>query len=202
MITTLDLILIPLIAMSIGWFTNYIAIKMLFYPRLPIRILGVTLHGVFPKRQKDLALKLGELFADQLNIQSKLEGTIREIMSKSETLDRLKAKMREIGTEFIAEEMPMLSAFVSPQLFDSLATRFSKDLLAYLEAEFSPQNNLFRSALDVKSIVAKEIEALNNSELEKLLNALLKKEFKFIEYSGAVLGFIIGLIQVAVSYYL
>ena len=142
MITTLDLILIPLIAMSIGWFTNYIAIKMLFYPRLPIRILGVTLHGVFPKRQKDLALKLGELFADQLNIQSKLEGTIREIMSKGETLEKLKTKMREIGTEFIAEEMPMLSAFVSPELFDTLATRFSKDLLAYLDTEFSPQNNL------------------------------------------------------------
>jgi uncharacterized membrane protein YheB (UPF0754 family) len=96
----------------------------------------------------------------------------------------------------------MLSSFVSPQLFESLATRFSKELIGYLETEFRPENNSFRSSLDVKSVVAQEIEALNSSELEELLNSLLKKEFKFIELSGAVLGYLIGLLQVAISIYL
>jgi uncharacterized membrane protein YheB (UPF0754 family) len=197
-----EVIIIPIIAASIGWFTNYIAIKMLFHPRIPKRVLGFTFHGVFPKRQKVLALKLGELFADRLNIQAKLEGTVKELLSKPETHEKLKDKMKDIGTKFISEELPMLSSFVSPQLFESLATRFSKELIGYLETEFRPENNSFRSSLDVKSVVAQEIEALNSSELEELLNSLLKKEFKFIELSGAVLGYLIGLLQVAISIYL
>lgn len=197
-----DIIIIPLIAASIGWFTNYIAIKMLFHPRQPVKLPFLTLHGVFPKRQKVLALKLGELFASQLNIQEKLEGTVKDLLRKEETITKLKEKMKEIGTSFIQQEFPMLMSFVTPQLFESLSTRFSNDLLNYLDTEFSPENNRFRTSFDVKAIVAKEIEALNSSELESLLNDLLKKEFKFIEYSGAILGYLIGLLQVAVSHYI
>lgn len=199
---SLEFILIPLIAASIGWFTNYIAIKMLFHPRIPTRILGMTLHGVFPKRQKVLALKLGELFADRLNIQTKLESTVKDLLSTEETQEKLKEKMKEIGMKFVSEEMPLLSSFVTPQLFESLASRFSKELVSYMESEFSAQNSSFRSTLDVKAVVAREIEALNSSELEDLLNGLLKKEFTFIELSGAILGFLIGLVQVAISAYL
>jgi len=198
----IKIVIIPLIAMSIGWFTNYIAIKMLFHPRKPFKALGMTLHGVFPKRQNELAIKLGELFASQLNIQEKLESTVKELFTKEETLIKLKEKMKEIGTAFIQEDLPMLMAFVTPQLFDALSSRFSKELVSYLEVEFSPNTGIFKSSFDVKSLVAKEIEALNSSELEGLLDNLLKKEFKFIEYSGAVLGFLIGLIQVAIYYYL
>jgi len=52
------LILIPIISAFIGWFTNWIAIKMLFHPREPKKFLGLTLHGIFPKRQKVIAEKL------------------------------------------------------------------------------------------------------------------------------------------------
>ncbi len=198
----IKIVIIPLIAMSIGWFTNYIAIKMLFHPRLPRKFGVITLHGVFPKRQKELALKLGELFASQLNIQSKLEDTVKNLLRDENTLIKLKDKMKDIGTKFIQDEMPMLMSFVSPDLFNSLASRFSTDLIAYLEGEFSPSTGSFKSSFDVKMIVAKEIEALNSSELEELLNKLLKKEFKFIEISGAILGFLIGIGQVAISHYL
>jgi hypothetical protein len=35
--------------------------KMLFYPREPKKILGITFQGIFPKRQKQFAEKLGKL---------------------------------------------------------------------------------------------------------------------------------------------
>ena len=49
------LLLLPIIAALIGWSTNYLAVKMLFHPRLPLRIMGFSIQGVFPKRQKQLA---------------------------------------------------------------------------------------------------------------------------------------------------
>ena len=60
------LILLPIIAAFIGWLTNYLAVKMLFHPRLPLQVLGFSIQGVFPKRQKQLADKLGSLVAEEL----------------------------------------------------------------------------------------------------------------------------------------
>jgi F420-0:gamma-glutamyl ligase-like protein len=31
---------------------------MLFHPKVPVKILGITFHGIFPKRQKQFAEKL------------------------------------------------------------------------------------------------------------------------------------------------
>src|SRR5512138_408437 len=59
------LILIPIISAFIGWFTNWVAIKMLFHPREPKKILGLTIQGIFPKRQTILAANLGKLVSDE-----------------------------------------------------------------------------------------------------------------------------------------
>ncbi len=77
MIINFWLLLIPFISAFIGWFTNWIAIKMLFHPRHPKKILGVTLHGIFPKRQAVFAEKLGKMVSEELlsfeDIQQKID---------------------------------------------------------------------------------------------------------------------------------
>ena len=55
--------LLPFIAALIGWVTNFLAIKMLFHPRKEIKILFLSIQGIFPKRQNELADKIGDLVA-------------------------------------------------------------------------------------------------------------------------------------------
>ena len=57
---------LPFISAFIGWFTNWIAIKMLFHPRLEKNILGFKIQGIFPKRQAQFAEKLGQLVSKEL----------------------------------------------------------------------------------------------------------------------------------------
>ena len=68
--------LIPIISAFIGWFTNWIAIKMLFHPKEPKKILGITFHGIFPKRQRQFAEKLGILVSTELISFSEIEEKI------------------------------------------------------------------------------------------------------------------------------
>ena len=59
----------PLIGAVIGYFTNYLAVKMLFRPRREIRIGGKTLPftpGVIPKGKPRLARVIGRTVADTL----------------------------------------------------------------------------------------------------------------------------------------
>src|SRR6186997_2829506 len=63
---TFSLLIQPLVAAFTGWFTTWIAIYLLFHPREPKRFLGVTIQGIFPKRQKQFAAKLGTTVATEL----------------------------------------------------------------------------------------------------------------------------------------
>ncbi len=60
------LVFIPLISAFIGWVVNLIALKILFHPRHPIKILGITFQGIFPKRQQQFAIKLGKVVSSEL----------------------------------------------------------------------------------------------------------------------------------------
>jgi uncharacterized membrane protein YheB (UPF0754 family) len=53
---------------------------------------------------------------------------------------------------------------------------------------------------NVEEIIKEKVAQLAPEKLEGLLMKLLAKEFKFIEYIGAVVGFIIGLVQVGIMW--
>ena len=63
---TWSLLLLPFIAATIGWFTNFIAVKMLFHPRKPIKFLFFSFQGIFPKRQAQIAISVGKMVANDL----------------------------------------------------------------------------------------------------------------------------------------
>ncbi|NDC77033.1 MAG: DUF445 family protein, partial [Chitinophagia bacterium] len=48
-------------------------------------------------------------------------------------------------------------------------------------------------------IVVEKVSALSSDRLEALLMSVMSKEFRFVEILGGVLGFLIGLLQVAIS---
>jgi uncharacterized membrane protein YheB (UPF0754 family) len=57
---------IPVISAFIHWLTIWMALKLLFHPRKPRKILGFTLQGVFPKRQPQIAESLGRIVGQEL----------------------------------------------------------------------------------------------------------------------------------------
>jgi uncharacterized membrane protein YheB (UPF0754 family) len=188
---------IPIIASTIGWFTNWIAIKMLFYPRIKRNILGIKLHGVFPKRQAQLAEKLGELFAEKLGVQKQIENGIVSSIDLASLKDKLISKVAESAMDFLQKEMPFLVPMLPGNLINTLSNQVGDQLFTQISEEIRLGIDKIGKKVDVKKIVEYEINALKVTDLEKLLQDLLKKEFKFIELSGAILGFLIGCIQLA-----
>lgn len=76
----------PAVGAVIGYFTNYVAVKMLFHPKNPIKIGGYTLPftpGMIPKRKKELAKAIGRAVEDELFG----ENEVKEILLADGTRD-------------------------------------------------------------------------------------------------------------------
>lgn len=52
--------------------------------------------------------------------------------------------------------------------------------------------------VDIKKIIIEKVDAFSLEKVEEIIVNLAKKELKHIEYIGAVLGGIIGLVQFAI----
>lgn len=69
----------PIIGAIIGYFTNYIAVKMLFYPKKEIRFCGKKLPftpGAIPKGKPRLAKAVGEIVGKTLITKEDIESKI------------------------------------------------------------------------------------------------------------------------------
>lgn len=192
-------ILIPLISAFTGWFTTWIAIKMLFHPRKPIRFLGLKIQGVFPKNQEQIADKLGDVVHDELLSFNEIEQKV----SNPQNFQKLKPELEKHIDHFLRTRMPdifpILSMFIGEKTIKQLKAAFLTELEALFPVLMKSYMNKLENELDLKKIVREKVAGFSGDKLEDMLNKITKKEFRFLEVVGAVFGFLIGLIQLLIT---
>ena len=97
-------ILPPLIGAVIGYFTNMIAVKMLFYPRKPVYVFGHQLPltpGAIPKGKARLARSAGKIVQNELFTREDISGRLLTEEVEKPLIDKvmsiLDANIRETG---------------------------------------------------------------------------------------------------------
>jgi len=192
---TLQLFALPFIAAIIGWFTNFVAIKMLFYPQKKIRVLFWDVQGIFPKRQREVAEKIGRLVSDELlSVHD-----IKERISQPETLAVINEKIEMTVDEYLATtfpaQHPVMAFFITKKTRAELKHDFLEEVDALAPQIVEQYLAQMEGHLNIEKIIEEKIALLSPARLEKLILQILQKEFRFIEFVGGILGFIIGLIQ-------
>lgn len=191
------LVSIPVIAALIGYVTNFIAVRMIFRPHKPIRFMGMVFHGLVPRRQKQIAASLGAMIERDLFSQADIHAALSGSETAEEAASFLSEQV-ELFAQKLVSQNPMIGAFLQGPLLDQI-----KQLLAGQMAERFPQFmervvTRVEHRLDVSEIVASKIEGFDLTKLESLIYEISSRELKTIEVLGGVLGFLVGLVQVAI----
>jgi uncharacterized membrane protein YheB (UPF0754 family) len=171
---------------------------MLFHPKLPIKILGVSIQGVFPKRQKQLAEKLGTLVAEELFSVKDVAQKLKELATSSESMELVGKRIEKTIREKLVKSFPMLAMFLTDEMVEKVTNLFKSELQDFLGESAQDLGRKLEETLDVKELVRVKVEAFSSNKLEEILVAIMSKEFRFIEIIGAVLGFFIGCVQVGI----
>ena len=195
------LILLPLIGAVIGWLTNYIAIKMLFKPYHPVKVLGITFHGVLPKRREAFAHGLAKTIEKEL-LSSK---DISEILEDSGWEDEVEHAIEGIIRNYIKSESvkkyPIVGV-ISDSILNSIKYYLSKEIVKQVEGKKPELLERFHDMVNVRELVTTRVDAFDIKKLEKLVFDLVARELRHIEIVGAILGFVIGCVQVGVVHFL
>ena len=188
--------LLPILAALVGWITNFLAIKMLFHPHQPKKILGITFHGVFPKRQPQIAENLGSLVANELLSMKDVVQKIEDLSTQPETLDEVGKRIEKTIRGKLISAFPMLSMFLTDDMIVKVTNLFKGELEDFLKESAQELAGKMEESVDIQALVREKVQAFSSNKIEELLVGFMKQEFRFIERIGAVLGFLIGCIQV------
>ena len=172
----------PAIGAIIGYFTNYLAIRMLFRPLRAKRLGPIAIPltpGVIPRNRYELADSVGHLVASQL--------LSPEIVQ--EQLDD--PAFRRSLNAWIREQSPsLLRRSPINQLVGQL-TDWSMVLLSRKTPEIL-------QVVDVGQMVTERINSFESEQVERMILSVTGKHLKWINWFGAILGAVIGSLQLLI----
>ncbi|MGK0391164.1 MAG: uncharacterized membrane protein YheB (UPF0754 family) [Maribacter sp.] len=202
------IILFPLVGALLGWFTNFLAVKMLFHPKKPKTVLsfkvgkfqfkGITFHGIFPKRQKMIAMKIGKVVADELLSIDDIKEKVVTDDSLAKIYEQVEEKMNYFIDEKIPKKFPFLYRLAGKKKYE-LRDHMLEEVMIQLPEMMDKYIEHFEENLDIEEMISEKFSMLSSDRLEEVMNEILSKEFKFIEILGGVIGFIVGIVQAAIA---
>jgi len=188
---------IPIISALIGWFTNYIAVKMIFRPRREVRFLGIRWQGLIPKRKQDMAIKIAETVEKELISHRDIREIVQSTDFHHQTSQVIKTQIDDFILEKVASN-PLLGMFLSPEVTERLSVMLMEELQKKIPHAIDSLFESIESKIDFREIIRSKIEGFDLARLESIVYSIASRELKSIEVLGGVLGFVVGLVQVAI----
>jgi len=191
---------IPVIAALIGWSTNWLAIKMTFYP---LEFIGkpplLGWQGIIPSKARKMA-------AISVDATISKIGTVREIFQQidpkvlaTHIVHSVDPRIEEYVDEMMLKEYPTFWENLPASARKMVYDRVRKSTPQLVDNLVEDVSGNIEDLLDIKGMVIERL-ASDKELLNRIFLECGEVEFRFIINSGLYFGFLFGLIQMAVWY--
>jgi uncharacterized membrane protein YheB (UPF0754 family) len=192
-------LVMPLFGGFTGWFTDWLALKMIFNPKQPTRYLGLfQWQGLFLKRRREVSAEYGRLIAREVvTPHNIIEAVLRGPLS-----DRLYTMVQKQVQRLVDEQAGMARPFVvfavGSAKYQSMKKMVSEELMKRLPDTMKSMESYAGQAMDIEHTMVSKMQELSPEEFEGLLRPAFQQDEWILIAVGAVLGFMVGEFQVFV----
>jgi uncharacterized membrane protein YheB (UPF0754 family) len=194
----LRLIILSLSGAFTGWLFIRIAIRWLFHPKEPKAFAGIKIQGIFPARQQQFADSLGKLVSEQLFSFQSLEAKITNPENIQKVMPHVEGHIDHFLRVKLKETMPMISMFIGDKTINELKGVFMTELELLFPQILSNYMVNLEQDLDLKKMVTDKVAGISPEQLEGMLKQGLARELRSLEIAGALMGWLIALLQIGV----
>ena len=188
--------MLPAFGGFVGFFSDWMALQMMFRPLQPKKIMGFTLQGLFIRRQNEVAADYAALISKQLLTS----GNMMEELFTGTHSD----KVIELVGRYVKQEIDQQAGIVKPlvvyamggQKYQSLKEQVAVRILAQLPETMKYIESYAEDAMDIRNTLVSRMQDLTPEEFEGMLRPAFKEDEWSLIIVGAVLGFLVGEIQI------
>lgn len=194
----------PLFGLFTGWFTDWMALKMVFRPIHPTRyFLGLfEWQGLFLKRRKEVAKEYGKLIAKEIVTPS----NILDAVLKGPLSDRIFSMVQKQVQKMVDEQSglarPLVVFAVGSTKYQEMKRVIAEKVMEKLPGTMKHVEKYAGEAMDLENLLGTKMAQLSPEEFEGLLRPAFEQDEWILITVGAVLGFLVGEFQVFVMHHL
>lgn len=189
-------LIMPVFGLVTGWFTDWLALKMIFNPKYPVRYFGLfEWQGLFLKRRKEVAAAYGALIAQEIiTPHNVIQAVLRGPMS-----DKLFAMVQK-EVQLVLDSQtsiarPLLVFAVGSTAYQEMKREVSNQVMAALPETLHYVEDYAADAMDIRNTLVAKMQQLSPEEFEGLLRPAFEQDEWILITVGAVLGFLVGELQ-------
>jgi len=189
---------LPLAGFAVGYLTNWIAVKLIFHPKRPIRIGPFILQGLFHKRQQEVSAQYAEIVARNVVNPGNI---VRTISSGTQGRLLFAIVRRHMGALLDRyEKDPTASALFPPDARNALRA----DMFARVESELPKPGGFLvqfaENALDLQGELLRRMAQLDADGFEDVLRPAFREDEWKLVVVGGILGLAAGFLQLLICF--
>lgn len=185
---------LPVCGAVIGGLTNWLALRLVFFPRAPRRLVGVPVQGAFQRRRERVAVRYGEVVGGQVITVPALVDAVLQGPRAS----RLAAVVARIVDEVVDEQLrvagPARALAVAPVRLPEMKEAATAAAISRLPGVVRHAEAYLTTAMDLPRTITARVRKLNRVEYEALLRPAFRSYTWPVLITGALLGALAGTI--------
>lgn len=194
---TQNIWVMPLFGGFTGWFTDWLALKMIFNPKEPKRYFGlVTWQGLFLKHRKEVAARYGALIASEVVTPRNILDTVLRGPLSDRLFQLVQRHIQKAIDEQAGVVRPIVIFAVGGEQYHEMKKMVAKKLIERLPDTLMHVERYAGEAMDIRNTLVTKMQQLTPTEFEGLLRPAFQQDEWILIMVGAVLGFMVGEFQV------
>jgi uncharacterized membrane protein YheB (UPF0754 family) len=190
--------LLPIMGVIVGWVTNLLGMKLIFEPVEPTRWGPIKMHGLFLRRQSEVAEVYAGIIADDVVTLENIGNQLVEGPSGDRTKQMIETAMRPAIDRAAGAIRPAARAAVGGREFDKISAAFAREgvdqtLTPFRDPEFSR-----RQSEKIQTLIAARTREMPYKDFVEMLRSAIKEDEWMLYAHGAVMGLAGGFIHLAI----
>lgn len=189
-------IIMPIFGLFTGWFTDWLALKMIFMPQKPMGIGPFKWQGLFFKRQKEVSAAYGALIAQEVLTPSNMIESILKGKLSDNLFNMIQKNIQRMVDEQAGLLKPVVVFAVGSTKYIEMKNTITEKMVLQLPTALKHIEKYAEDAMDIKNTLVTKMQELTPAEFEGVLRPAFKQDEWILITVGAVLGFLVGELQV------
>lgn len=187
--------ILPAFGLFIGFASDWLALQMLFHPKQPVKILGLTYQGLFLRRQQEVSRDYARLVADQIITPANIWQAILEGPGSDRLFTLVQKHVEQMVDEQAGIARPLVAFAIGSRRYQDMKKSVTAKLVETLPQTLRHVDNYAEGAMDIRNTLMERMQKLSPEEFEGMLRPAFKEDEWSLIIVGAVLGFIVGELQ-------
>lgn len=194
-------VLMPVAGFFIGYLTNFFALKMIFEPAAPKKILGFHWQGSFLKRQDEVSQAYARLITQNIMTTQKILQAMLQGAGSDRLLTIIEGHVRNATAQHDAIPGPVKHLLIGTENYQSLKDRIARGVVeAVPHGPLRGVETYAEEALNLEYTLRTRLQSLPPDQFTGLLRPIFQEDEWKLLLVGAALGLLVGLFQTFVVF--